>query len=173
MKQQSLFLEVGIDTEGNDGKPGAREHLYQIAVENTVVLVHPDNFKRFRRALNKGHVLVAAFDASDTCHLRALLPRARVVDVQLAAASAGLVPPRFALDRTFNKLCPDEAFRYTKGDAKKKREMHFTRQGKITWSLSKPLSRKMVSYAASDAHAHLACMQSLMQMQGGRLEASF
>ena len=171
MMQQSLWLKVGIDTEGNDGKEGAKEHLYQIAIYKTVVLVHPDKFESFRMVLNQDHVLVAAFDASDSSQLRALLPRAHVVDVQLAAASAALVPPRFALDRTYNKLFPDESFRYTKGEAKKKREMHFTRQNKITWSLTKPLSSKMVAYAASDAYAHLACMLSLMQLQRKRMTA--
>ena len=162
------WILIGFDMEGNDKGDHGMDHLYQIAFETVVILVRPTDFVRVRRVLNKANVLVAAFDAADATQLRGLLPRARVVDVQLAAAQAGAVPTRFALDRTYNKLCPDEAFLYLKGDARQKRAMHFTARGMITWAARSALSRRRVAYAASDAFAHLACMRRLLQMQTDR-----
>lgn len=159
------WLLIGFDMEGNDKSDHGVDHLYQIAFDAIVVLVRPKDFGRFRRVLNQAHVLVAAFDAADARQLRGLLPRAHVVDVQLATAQAGVVPTRFALDRTYSKLCPDEVFLYLKGDARQKWAMHFTPRGKITWAARGVLSSRRVAYAASDAFAHLACMRRLMQMQ--------
>lgn len=162
------WILIGFDMEGNDKGDHGVDHLFQIAFETVVILVRPTDFARFRRVLNKTNVLAAAFDATDAMQLRGLLPRARVVDVQLAATQAGTVPTRFALDRTYNKLCPDDVFLYLKGDARQKRTMHFTAQGKITWAARSALSRRRVAYAASDAFAHLACMRRLLQMQTDR-----
>ena len=83
------WILIGFDMEGNDKGDHGVDHLYQIAFETVVILVRPTDFVRVRRVLNKANVLVAAFDAADATQLRGLLPRARVVDVQLAAAQAG------------------------------------------------------------------------------------
>lgn len=149
-------------------------HLLQVSIGKDVLLCRAEE-EEVLASLDHERSLVAAFGWQDTAWLRARIPRATVVDVQAAAYDAGLVhTSRLALDRTFNKLCPDATSSFQKHarGSFEALQLHFeggNPLGAITWASDAPLTDERVSYAASDAWAHLQCLDALMDEQRARL----
>lgn len=175
------WVLVGVDTEGctdNPRHPGRGVvHLLQVAIGKDVLLSRAEE-EGVLASLDHERAILAAFGWQDTAWLRARVPRATVVDVQAAAHDAGLVhTSRLALDRTFHKLCPDATSSFQKHarGSVEALQLHFEGAnplGAITWASDTPLTDERVSYAASDAWAHLQCLDALMDEQRARLRCS-